>query len=485
MQQRKFWKALLIVGLLFHIMAALVLPIGYDTFLHASFVTDGMNDGVAHLEWGAIRSGETGSTPATIEADGRWAVWHGIMTIMFSIFGSSTATLHLLGVIISALTLISVYAWTKSLYDEDMALKLTALVALYPPFIRATGRAYQEMWILLLVSCFFGLLLMGRRRQRSKQRWMLWLGAWCILPLIMMTKGMPWYWSCAALLLYPIIDSEVVRVKTKPYLPLLAYVVCLVILGNNDVSIFDFSMIEWLILGVASLGYAWLMFVYLPMFVFDVDSKEHDLDGEGVFLRYSWHALGWILGGWIAALWLVETSNTNSTILETLIAYRHNPRYYSLLILPIWWAYFSEMRTPSLDRMRGLSVAVLAGILLFNVYLINSAENPREMEVFGDFIAQETDQDTTILFLHDGQFAMHEMYVLQFALDPESSEGHTAHWRSTSSAWQHELSDCSSIGASDWVITSMQDDVYDLLNWQKVDVEGAGEWVLYQRPSSC
>ena len=92
-------------------------------------------------------------------------------------------------------------------------------------------------------------------------------------------------------------------------------------------------MIEWLILGVASLGYAWLMFVYLPMFVFDVDSKEHDLDGEGVFLRYSWHALGWILGAWIAALWLVETSNTNSTLLETLIAYRHNPRYYSLLIL--------------------------------------------------------------------------------------------------------------------------------------------------------
>lgn len=113
------------------------------------------------------------------------------------------------------------------------------------------------------------------------------------------------------------------------------------------------------------------------------------------------------------------------------------------------------------------------------------AEPQREMEIFGEHIEESTLEDTTILFLHDGAFAMHEMYVLQFSLDPESDDEHIAYWRTTDSGWQTELSDCAALGPTEWVIVSEHDDLYDVLNWTKVEFDSGVGWALYERPSTC
>jgi len=127
----------------------------------------------------------------------------------------------------------------------------------------------------------------------------------------------------------------------------------------------------------------------------------------------------------------------------------------------------------------------LACLLSFNAFMIFGAEPQREMEVFGEHIEESTSEDTTILFLHDGAFAMHEMYVLQFSIDPESDDGHVAYWRTTDSGWQTELSDCAVLGPTEWVIVSEHDNLYDVLNWTKVEVDSDVGWAIYERPSTC
>ena len=50
--EKKFWKGLLLVGITMHILAAMLMPLGLDAHVHATYVSDGMDDDEAHLEWG-------------------------------------------------------------------------------------------------------------------------------------------------------------------------------------------------------------------------------------------------------------------------------------------------------------------------------------------------------------------------------------------------------------------------------------------------
>ena len=47
--EKKFWRALLLIGIAMHLLAALIMPLGLDAHVHASYVSDGMDDGEAHL----------------------------------------------------------------------------------------------------------------------------------------------------------------------------------------------------------------------------------------------------------------------------------------------------------------------------------------------------------------------------------------------------------------------------------------------------
>ena len=48
--EKKFWRALLMIGIAMHILAAFLMPLGLDAHVHASYVSDGMDDGESHLE---------------------------------------------------------------------------------------------------------------------------------------------------------------------------------------------------------------------------------------------------------------------------------------------------------------------------------------------------------------------------------------------------------------------------------------------------
>ena len=485
MEQRKFWLTLLIVGLLFHGLASLALPLGYDTYLHASYVADGLDDGEADIEWGAVRSGTESSEPTSVSADGKWAVWHTLMAIVFTMFGISSTSLHLFGFVLSMVCLLGIYVLSKHVFNEDVALKITALSSIYPPFIRATGRAYQEVWIAFLVCVFFTFAVLAFRQLNAQRKWALYGGSFAIVPLLLLTKGMPWQWSLAVLPVYLLFEHEQARRRVQPYAPLLAYLMTVLILSQNGLGVTDFELFDWIFVLLFCGLYAWLMFVFLGMFVFSLKNGELESTPESTMLTFSWISMGWILCGWIAALWLVEANNSGHSLMQTFVDFRHNPRYLSLLIIPILWSFASRGQLPEFKTTSAFSFFILACLLSFNAFMIFGAEPQREMEVFGEYIEDSTTEDTTILFLHDGAFAMHEMYVLQFSIDPESDDAHVAYWRTTGSGWQTELGDCSALGPTEWVIVSEHDDLYDVLNWTKVEFASDVGWGLYERPTSC
>ena len=118
-----------------------------------SYVSDGMDDGESHLEWGPLRpDAPDSSTPSEVPADDKWFAWHSIFELWFTIFSPSATTLHLLGVVGGLGCLAVIFLLTRDLFDAEQALRLTALASIYQPLMRATGRVYQESVILMLVA---------------------------------------------------------------------------------------------------------------------------------------------------------------------------------------------------------------------------------------------------------------------------------------------------------------------------------------------
>lgn len=75
--EKKFWKGLLLVGILMHFLAAALMPLGLDAHVHAVYVSDEMDDGEAHLEWGPLRpDAPDSSTPREIPVRHSIYVWH-------------------------------------------------------------------------------------------------------------------------------------------------------------------------------------------------------------------------------------------------------------------------------------------------------------------------------------------------------------------------------------------------------------------------
>ena len=134
--EKNFWKGLLLIGIAMHVLAAILMPLGLDAHVHAVYVSDGMEDGEAHLEWGPLRpDAPDASTPTEVAADGKWFAWHSIFEIWFTVLSPSATTLHVLGLLGGLGCLAAIFLLTKDLFDAEQALRLTALASIYQPLM--------------------------------------------------------------------------------------------------------------------------------------------------------------------------------------------------------------------------------------------------------------------------------------------------------------------------------------------------------------
>ena len=169
MQERRIWFSILALGVLFQILAAIFMPLGLDAHVHSTYVSDKIADGDSTLDWGHLRiDGSNQSMAEEIPADDKWFVWHEIIEVWFQIFGISLMSLHILSLVLSFSALGVVYYCTRKLWGEKNAIALTAILSIYSPLVRSTGRLYQESIVILCATIILYSIVKILRKENHK-----------------------------------------------------------------------------------------------------------------------------------------------------------------------------------------------------------------------------------------------------------------------------------------------------------------------------
>ena len=460
--EKQHWKILLIIGILFHIIAAYMMPIGLDAHVHATYVTDQMNDGEGDLEWGELRQdSKFGSTPEEVSSEDKWFAWHMIMQIWFTIFGVSILSMHLLSLAVGLACLAVIYFVTNSLFGKDRALTVTALASIYPPLIRGTGRLYQESAILLLTSLAIYCVVKGLQNPNQKK--------WWIFPIISIFiicsfKGMPLWMGLVAVVGFYL--SQKVQFNLITF-AILAVSTELFVIYRNGVSLLS---VDFIIALISSLIAA-VIFLYCAVLL---GKKNPNLqDNKAIILQNGTFVSLAVLIGWVAGLWVSEAYFADSGIFEILFTLRNNPRYLTLLFIPLIFIRFLDDESYNLisEENPKLAYSFIAIMIVINLAIFSVTVGERGTQIIGNQLNGEIAEGEDILFISDSDLAMHRMYTMHITLDPDSDKSNLAIWRTTDSGWELELTECEDLKEIAWIVVDYTgiDTIPD--GWESVEIK--------------
>ena len=464
MQERRIWFSILAIGILFQILAAVFMPLGLDAHVHSTYVSDKIADGDSTLDWGHLRiDGSNQSVAEEIPADDKWFVWHGIIDVWFTIFGISLLSLHILGLIISFSALSVVYFCTKSLWGGQNALALTAILSIYSPLVRSTGRLYQESIVILCATIVLYSIVKILRKENNK--------FWQIICLIFLAsilsiKGLPVKY---ALYLYlPILSLELYRPRYKPVnnITLLAITVVIsVFLVWTRMGEIHSDLIIILPITIFIAG---IVYLYIAVLLFTSNSKQNSYESDYLSLLSQFVFAG--LCGYIAMLFLVEmdTLNASREIVQDRFSYIY--RYVTVLAVPLWWAQMAKQKEPAIklkeNKNKSLMSIVIALMIIINSYILTFE---RGIEQLGEELYDEMEDGENILYIADPPLAMHRLYTLQITTDPGHDRNITAYWADESMNWSSILIE----NQISWVI--LTDDTTNYLDER---------WIIFETETS-
>lgn len=461
-QEKRFWLSILFLGLLFQILASLLMPIGLDAHVHATYVSDEIADGEASLDWGKLRvDGANQSVAEEIPADDKWFVWHSILEVWFRIFGVSLFSLHAFGLVLGLSALAVAYISTKSLWGPDNALTLTALLSIYSPLLRSNGRMYQESIVIMLATIIIYSIIKILRRENQK----FWhLTCLLALAMILSIKGLP---PKYAIYLYlPILSLEFYRPSLKPLkIPILialtTVATCVLVwlrLDEIPIEVIQILPITILIAGV--------IYLYIGGLLFAADSRQSNFESN--FLQLLSQIVLAVLCGYIVMLFLVEMKTLDSTREIVQQRFRYIYRYVTVLIVPLWWSQMAKQKEPALkvinNKNKILIALVITLMLIINCYILTI---DRGIEELGQEINEDIVDGENILYIADAPLAMHRLYTLQITIDPNHDRNITGFWADESINWSSVLSE----NNISWVIITDDTPIYLDDDWSKFNTD--------------
>ena len=464
MQERRIWFSILAIGILFQILAAVFMPLGLDAHVHSTYVSDKIADGDSTLDWGHLRiDGSNQSVAEEIPADDKWFVWHGIIDVWFTIFGISLLSLHILGLIISFSALSVVYFCTKSLWGGQNALALTAILSIYSPLVRSTGRLYQESIVILCATIILYSIVKILRKENNK--------FWQIICLIFLAsilsiKGLPVKY---ALYLYlPILSLELYRPRYKPVNNITLLAITVVISGILVWRRLGEITSDLIIILPITIFIAGIVYLYIAVLLFTSNSKQNSYESDYLSLLSQFVFAG--LCGYIAMLFLVEmdTLNASREIVQDRFSYIY--RYVTVLAVPLWWAQMAKQKEPAIklkeNKNKSLMSIVIALMIIINSYILTFE---RGIEQLGEELYDEMEDGENILYIADPPLAMHRLYTLQITTDPGHDRNITAYWADESMNWSSILIE----NQISWVI--LTDDTTNYLDER---------WIIFETETS-
>ena len=464
MQEKRIWFSILAIGILFQILAAVFMPLGLDAHVHSTYVSDKIADGDSTLDWGHLRiDGSNQSIAEEIPADDKWFIWHGIIDVWFTIFGISLLSLHILSLIISLSALSVVYFCTKSLWGGQNALALTAILSIYPPLVRSTGRLYQESIVILCATIILYSIVKILREESNK--------FWQIICLIFLAsilsiKGLPVKY---ALYLYlPILSLELYRPRYKPMNNVTLLAITVIISGILVWMRLGEIPSDLIIILSITIFIAGIVYLYIAVLLFTPNSKQNSYESDYLSLLSQFVFAG--LCGYIAMLFLVEmdTLNTSRDIVQD--RFRYIYRYVTVLAVPLWWAQMAKQKEPAIklkeNKNKSLMSIVIALMIIINSYILTFE---RGIEQLGEELYDEMEDGENILYIADPPLAMHRLYTLQITTDPGHDRNITAYWADESMNWSSILIE----NQISWVI--LTDDTTNYLDER---------WVIFETETS-
>ncbi len=500
---KQFWKWLLIGGILLNMFTAFSSELGVDTHTRLAEDDDGS------LVWGHTRPiDHSASDPDYAPAKNDWTL---------SLAPSSLGEMGVRGLaIVLTLALIGVGGIAYGMFSKGNGRRTAALIAIYPTFVFSTGRAYGEptiaIFVLLIVLINAKLVADNGIEYRIGGAL---ASAICMMG-IMMVKGInPMYgvFFGLAVLAYHLIDIYLPALRSVTRNPLRGGLltstsVALIMLalgttgGGGTLSVISMEPTRFFTALIVSifniLGIYTLFGMMIWPFAGSILKKLGQTnDMPATFITITIAGFTTAITIYVAALWTYESIIWNSDWPWVMWTMGNNGRYISLIMVPILMllARLNHLYPdlPSLENPGKKGAALALGILfIIPISLLAGIHGQTYWtDDAGEYLAENMEAGEDFLFVNDATLGMHYLYTFHTEIDLDNSRNITGHWRSPDSGWQTELEggvkmeNRGNLSNVQWVVMSPGVDWNPPTGWNKdgggeVDfMNGGGEWTIW------
>nr|AIF04995.1 hypothetical protein [uncultured marine group II/III euryarchaeote KM3_178_D06] len=506
----KFWKGLLVLGILLNVVVVFTSAFGHDTHVRLAEDENGA------LVWGHTRPIDSQAS------DSAYAPTSDHFEVDFtpSQFGevgiqalSLVWMLLLVGVAVAAIRI----AGAGNEGATRNGWRAAALVAIYPTFLFSTGRAYYEPLIAGLIVIGVLSLLQRSAEVPRPIRALGVLVSTGMFSLVLMVKGVnPLY--CigfgAALALFFGVDefaSNLRRITRRPAVAgsLTAGGVFLAMVGlglsggggtlsviGEQTGRFAFALLVSAFDVI--LIYSLFGMVLWPFICPALKIIREVEDLRATFLTVIIVGFTTAIIVYIAALWTFESVRWNAEWPWVMWTMGNNGRYVSLVMIPALMLLARlkvlDPELPSLTDPGEKAPALALGILLIIPIALLASFHGQTFwtEDAGEFLADNMDDGDDLLFIDEATLGMHYLYTFHTEVDLDNSRNITGHWRAPESGWQAELADGltfpnrGNLSNVEWVVLAPG------LDWQNPPegwsvatkgeadfMNGGGEWTIW------
>ncbi|MBO58009.1 MAG: hypothetical protein CMA77_03325 [Euryarchaeota archaeon] len=500
----RFWKGLLILGIILHLVVSFTSDLGLDAHIHATYITVEDGTGINQLDWGETKLVDSdGSDPSSaVDIGDRYAALHYWFSFCFMLFGTTNTALHIGSFVLLIATLGAVWWSTRNLFDDKAALCLTALVSIHPTFLFATGRANAEVMMLLaMVGFTYSVIMLARKK---------------VLPAIpimiissfvgVSTKGL------SSSLIIGVLLICILAMRIKPmrsnkafgFGMIIAMVLCILsIITSTGGSLMAAKLAPMRFLSAILIATLDVVIIYsifgMVLWPFirtdDIEKPEKEVTllagmigiavtGITIYVAGQWtnYSLAWN-SPWPWSTWIMG----------------NNGRYASMLMVPAFWLIMRIRQVnsdswPSLESPKEKSKALMMGIILVMPISLLVAFHGQTIwtEEPAEILSNNIESDEDFLFVSDATMGMHWLYTFHLEVDPYNENNITGHWRSDTTDWKDEMklesefSNRGNLSNVQWVVLSSG------INWEnapdgwyqgfsgEIDfMNGGGEWEIW------
>ena len=504
--RQRNWVLLLIFGLLLNIIVSFTSDLGLDTHVHMARDSSLADSEEATLPWGHTRPLDPMASNPEYSPSVDFGWYHFLPSIENNV--------HFLGFSLMCMLIFLTILIFKIYGSIENGIAVSAIVAIHPTFIFATGRVFPEVIVAIFtIVMIFGLLIY--------EKWQSWNGvlsssiiSGLSMGLILFVKGInPWYclvvtslillWHSAdkmgkwyeftrsppfaikfgslstliGLFLVGIISDSgtfyIVKSET------LRFTSALLVASIDVILIYGlFGMILWPFIG--NLRKIWKI-------------SSHEIASFAGLISVLTTAIIF----YIAALWTYESKLWNADWPWMMWTMGNNGRYISMLMVPIFFVIYrihqidSTAGTPFTPKEK--SKSMILGICLIIPLSLLTAIHGQTMwtDDAAEILSENMDIGEDFLFVHDATLGMHYLYTFHTEIDDVDSRDITGHWRDPDSEWEIELfseeqwSNRGNLSGVRWIVLSpgieweSPPEEWGYISGRADFMNGGGEWKIY------